>query len=136
MAAQKGLEMLLKADTDGAGTYVTLGGIQATSLSLDQEDVDITSQDDTSRYRQLLSGAGIKSVDFTGEGVFKDDTGIGTAWTYWQNNTFRNWRVIIPSFKQVQGPFRVKLKFSADENKEVKFSIDAASAGDLTITDI
>lgn len=136
MAAQKGLDMLVYADSDGAGTYVLIGGIQTNSLNIDKEDVDVTSQDDTSRWRQLLAGAGVKSIDFSGSGVFKDDTGIGKAMDYTATDIHRNWRFVIPSFRQIQGPFSVKMSFDSEHSKEVRYSLTAASAGDMTITSI
>ena len=55
MAAQKGLDMLLKVNTTGS-TYATVGGLRSTSITLNDESVDITNKDSLG-HRQLLAGA-------------------------------------------------------------------------------
>lgn len=137
MAAQKGLEMLLKVDSDGAGTYQTLGGIQTNGLTLDKETVDITSQDEVDRYRKLIAGAGVKSMSISGSGVFKDDAAIETARSYYANDTLRNWRITIPSFYDITANFAVsRLEFSGAHNGEVTFSISLDSSGPIAWTPI
>lgn len=133
MAAQKGLEMLVKADSDGAGTYQTLAGLRSASFKLDKETVDITSQDDTSRYRQLFAGAGIKSMSVSGSGVFKDAAADATMRSYWANDTIRNFQVIIPSFYSVTGLMVVaSIEYAGEHNGEATWSFTLESAGDLT----
>jgi TP901-1 family phage major tail protein len=133
MAAQIGLNMLVKVDSDGAGTYLTIAGGQTLSMKLNREQVDITSQDDVSRYRQLIADAGVKSVDITIRGVFKDAAADATARNYWQNDIMRNWQMILPSFQQVTGPFQVSnIEYSGSHNGEVQYDFSLSSAGDLT----
>lgn len=137
MAAQKGLDMLLKVDSDGSGTYLTVAGLQNLSIRRGRETVDITSQDDVSRARQLLEGAGVKSISITGSGVFKDAAADQTLSTYFENGTIRNWRIIIPSFNQIQGPFQITdLENSSTHNGEVQQSLTLESGGDYSLTPI
>ena len=70
MAAQKGLDMLLKINTSGS-TYVTVGGLRSTSISLNDESVDITNKDSQGN-RTMLAGGGMNSVSITASGVFTD----------------------------------------------------------------
>ena len=49
MAAQKGSALLLKIGADASAaaasdTYTTVGGLRSTSITLNQESVDITNQ--------------------------------------------------------------------------------------------
>lgn len=134
MAAQKGLSMLLKVDTTGGGVFATIGGVQTASLSINNEQVDITSQDDTSRYRQLLAGAGVRSVSMSGEGVFKDDAAFTTANTYLLADTQNDWQCIVPDFGTYEGAFQVSIEFTGEHNGEQRFSISLESAGDITFT--
>lgn len=132
MAAQKGLDMLLKVDSDGAGTYQTIAGIRSVTLTLDKETVEITSQDDINRYRQLLAGAAVKSCSIRGQGVFKDTAADATARTYWAADTIRNWQIIIPSFYQITAPFSLtQIEYAGEHNGEVTHSISLESGGDL-----
>lgn len=133
MAAQLGLNMIIKLDSDGAGTYQTLAGIRSATFTLDKETVDITSQDDTSRYRQLLSGAGVKSMSIKGSGVFKDSASEATARTYWAADTIRNVQVIIPSFYSITGLMSItNIEYAGEHNGEATYSISIDSGGDLT----
>jgi TP901-1 family phage major tail protein len=109
MAAQLGLQMLLKVDSDGAGTYQTIGGITADDLTINSETVDVTSQDDTSRWRQLLAGAGVKSLSFSGSGVFKADASMTTVNTYVRTDVIRNWKIVVPAL----GTFTMLVKIQS-----------------------
>ena len=42
MSAQKGKDLLLKVDSDGAGTFVTVAGLRSRSIAFNTETVDIT----------------------------------------------------------------------------------------------
>ena len=48
MAAQKGKDVLMKINTSGS-TYVTIGGLRSTSITLNDEAVDITNKDKPGR---------------------------------------------------------------------------------------
>jgi TP901-1 family phage major tail protein len=137
MAAQKGLEMLIKVDSDGAGTMQTVAGLQAITFTFDKETVDITSQDDASRWRQLMSGAGVKSIRAVGRGVFKDSAADATLRSYLASDVIRNYQIIVPSFYQIQALFAIgPIEYSGEHNKEVQHSITLESAGDPTFTPI
>src|SRR5690606_15232767 len=58
MAAQKGKDLLLKIDSDGLGAFETVAGLRSRSLSFNTEVVDITHQESTGQWRELLAGAG------------------------------------------------------------------------------
>ena len=70
MAAQKGLDMLLKINTSGS-SYATVGGLRSTSITLNDESVDVTSKDSLG-HRALLAGGGMNSVSISASGVFTD----------------------------------------------------------------
>ena len=72
MTAQKGKDLLLKVDTDGAGSFTTVAGLRARTLAFNAAPVDITDQESAGRWRELLEGAGIKTARITGSGIFKD----------------------------------------------------------------
>ena len=62
MTAQKGKDLLLKVDSDGAGSFTTVAGLRARNLAFNAASVDITDQESTGRWRELLEGAGIKTA--------------------------------------------------------------------------
>ena len=58
VVAQKGKDLLLKLDDDGAGSFVTLAGLRAKSLSFNAATIDITHAESAGQWRELLAGAG------------------------------------------------------------------------------
>ena len=66
MAAQRGKALLLKIDV--SGTMTTVGGMRSTSMTLNDEAVDISNKDSGS-FRELLPAGGIQSMTITASGV-------------------------------------------------------------------
>jgi TP901-1 family phage major tail protein len=95
MAAQKGKSLLLKINTTGS-TYVTIGGLRSTSVSLNDEMVDITNKD-SSNVREILAGAGVNSITISGSGVFTDSAAETTIKDKMGSATFSNYQLIIPA---------------------------------------
>ena len=73
MAAQAGKDLLLKLD-DGLGAFITVAGLRTRQLTFNADSVDITSQESSGRWRELLAGAGIRRAGVSGSGVFRDET--------------------------------------------------------------
>ena len=135
MTAQKGRDMLLKIDSTGSGSFITIAGLRSNTLTFNTETVDSSSQDSTGAWRELLSGAGLKSASLRGQGIFKDAASDASLRTYFFNGTIVNWQIIIPDFGTVQGPFQItSLDFGARHDAEVTFDLALASAGVLTFT--
>ena len=135
MTAQKGRDMLLKIDSTGTGTYITVAGLRSNTLTFNTETVDASSQDSTGAWRELLSGAGLKSASLRGSGIFKDAASDATLRTYFFNGSIVNWQIIIPDFGIVAGPFQISsLDFGARHDAEVTFELSLASAGVLTFS--
>lgn len=137
MAAQKGRDLLLKVDTAGTGTFVTIAGLRTHTLAFNAETVDGSSQDSVGQWRELLAGAGLRSAAVRGSGIFKDASSDATLRQYIFDGTIRDWQVIIPDFGIVRGPFQVtSLEFSGRHDGEVNFELALESAGVLTFTAI
>lgn len=135
MAAQKGKDLLLKVDSDGAGSFTTVAGLRARSLSFNAATVDATNADSTDQWRELLEGAGIKNARISGSGIFKDADSDETLRSYFFGGTVRNWQVIVPAFGTVQGPFQIaSLEYSGQHDGEMSFDMSLESAGALTFT--
>ena len=72
MAAQKGSAMLMKVGNAGSPeTFTTIAGLRSTSLTVNNESVDVTNKD-SSNNRTLLAEAGVQSISVSGSGVFTD----------------------------------------------------------------
>lgn len=135
MAAQKGKDLLLKIDSDGAGTFTTVAGLRSRTLAFNAETVDVTNQDSAGLWRELLAGAGVRNARVTGAGIFKDAASDATVRSVFFSGLIRNWQVVIPDFGIVQGPWQItSLEFSGRHDGEVSFELALASAGELTFT--
>ncbi len=107
MAAQKGRDLLLKVDATGGGSYQTVAGLRGSTIALNAQSVDATSQESVGAWRELLAGAGLKSAGLRGTGIFKDATSDATVRGYFFNATIVNWQAIIPDFGTIQGLFQI-----------------------------
>ena len=135
MTAQKGKDLLLKVDTNGAGSYSTVAGLRARALAFNAATVDVTDAESTGRWRELLEGAGLKTARISGAGIFKDASTDETLRSYFFNGTVRNWRVIVPELGTVEGPFQIAaLEYSGQHDGEVAFDMSLESAGALSFS--
>ncbi len=77
MSAEKGSAFLLKIG-DGAAppAYATVAGLRTTQLSVNGEVVNVTTKD-SGGWRELLSGAGVRSVSVAGSGIFTGSAAEG-----------------------------------------------------------
>lgn len=135
MAAQKGKDLLLKADATGTGVFVTVAGLRSRSLAFNAERVDVTHTESAGQWRELLAGAGVKSARITGAGIFKDASSDEMVRSSFFSGTIRDWQVVIPGFGTVSGPFQItSFELSGRHDGEVTFDLALESAGELAFT--
>ena len=132
MTAQKGRDLLLKVQS--GADFQTVAGLRATTLSFNAESVDATSQE-SGAWRELLAGAGLRSASLRGQGIFKDAASDATVRQLFFDGAIVPWRVILPDFGVIEGPFQVTaLDYGARHDAEVTFELALASAGPLSFT--
>lgn len=135
MVAQKGKDLLLKADSDGLGSFETVAGLRTRSLAFNAQAVDVTDSESAGQWRELLAGGGVRTASVAGSGIFKDAASDETVRGLFFNGTIRDWQMIIPDFGSVMGAFQVTaLEFSGAHDGEVTFDLALESAGALTFT--
>ncbi|MDB5507322.1 MAG: phage major tail protein family [Devosia sp.] len=135
MSAQSGRDMLLKLDQTGSGSFLTVAGLRTKSLAFNAAVIDITDAESAGRWRELLSGGGIRRAAVSGAGIFKDQSSDAEIRSLFFAGTLRNWQLILPDFGTVAGPFQITaLEFSAEHAGEVTFELALESAGQLTFT--
>ena len=143
MAAQKGKDVLMKINTSGS-TYVTVGGLRSSSITLSDESVDITNKDSLGT-RTLLAGAGVNSIAISGSGVFTDSTSevlVRTSFAAQQNTSdgssaqapaFKNFQFTIPDLGTYTGSFMIaSIEYAGEYNGETTYSMSFESAGYIT----
>lgn len=134
MAAQKGSALLLKIGATASGsaasdTYTTIGGLRSTSISLNQETVDVTTKD-SANARELLADAGVESVSISGSGVFTDVASEQTLQGAFGGANIPNFEIVLPDLGTYQGKFQITtLEYAGEYNGEMTYSITLESSG-------
>ncbi|WP_298971458.1 phage major tail protein, TP901-1 family [uncultured Roseobacter sp.] len=137
MGAQNGKDLLIKVDMTDSGSFTTLAGLRATRVSFNAETIDVTSLESQGGWRELLSGAGVRSVSISGSGVFRDADTDERARQLFFDGEAPNFQVVIPDFGIVEGPFQVtSIEYGGSHNGEATYELALASAGSLTFTAI
>ncbi len=138
MAAQLGSAMLIKiGDAASPEVFTTVAGLRTKSFAINSETVEITNSDSASKMRELLAGAGIISMTFSGDGVFTDAAVDATMETKAIAGGIDNYEVTIPSFGTFTGAFQiVSLEYAGEHNAEVTHSLAFESAGVIVFASI
>jgi TP901-1 family phage major tail protein len=135
MAAQRGKDLLLKADATGEGNFTTIAGLRARSIDFNTATVDITHADSVGEWRELLTRAGVKSAKISGSGLFKDADSDALMRELCFEGAIHVWQMIIPDFGTIEGPFQItSLQYSGSHDNELTFEVSLESAGELTFT--
>lgn len=132
MAAEKGSAFLLKVGDGGdPPVYSTVAGMRTTQLSINGEPVVITNKD-SGGWRELLTGAGVRSVSVSGAGIF---TG-SAAETRLKNNALAgsldDYQLSFESGERMQGEFLIaRLDYAGDFNGERNYTLALESSGEI-----
>ena len=129
---------------DISNTKTTIGGLRSTSITLNDESVDITNKDSLGT-RTLLAGAGVNSLSVSGSGVFTDtaaEVAVRTAFQAQQNTSdgssaqtaaFEDFQFIIPDLGTYTGKFQItSLEYAGEYNGKATYSMSFESAGYIT----
>ncbi len=135
MATQNGKDLLIKIDMTGDGQFETAAGLRATRISFNAETVDVTTLDSQGGWRELLSGAGVKTAAISGSGIFKDENTDERVRQIFFDGVTPNFQMVIPDFGTVEGPFQVtSIEYAGTYNGEATYEIALASAGRIDFT--
>ena len=130
MAAQKGRDLLLKIDSDGAGTFVTVAGLRTKRIAFNSETVDITDADSAGRWRELLAGSGIQRAAISGAGIFKDAQSDALIRAKFFAGDIAAWQMTVPDFGVLSGDFQItSLEYTGAHDGEITFEMALESAG-------
>ena len=130
MPAQKGSAFLLKI-SDGAPTptYNTVAGLRTTQLSINGELVVITSKD-SGGWRELLTGAGTRSVSVSAAGIFLGSTAETQVRGNALAGTIADYELSFEGGEKMRGKFLVqRLDYAGDFNGERNYTLTLESSG-------
>ena len=130
MPAEKGSAFLLKVG-DGAATpvYTTLAGLRTTQLSINGDSVVITNKG-SGGWRELLSGAGVRSVSVSGAGVFTGSAAEARIKASALSGVLDDSELSFESGERLRGRFLVtRLDYAGDFNGERSYTLALESSG-------
>ena len=130
MGIEKGSAFLLKIG-DGAATptFATVAGLRTTQLSVNGEAVVVTNKD-SGGWRQLLSGAGVRSVSVSGAGVFTGSAAETRIKGNALSGVLDDYRLSFESGDSMTGRFLVtRLDYAGDFNGERSYTLSLESSG-------
>ena len=130
MTAQKGSAFLLKI-SDGAipAVYRTVAGLRTTQMSIAGDAVVITSKDSVG-WRELLSGAGVRSVSVSAAGIFLGSAAEAQVRANAMNGALDDYELSFEDGEKLRGRFLVqKLDYSGDFNGERNYTLGLESSG-------
>ena len=137
MAAQKGSALLMKIGNGGSPeAFTTIGGMRSTSLSMNDEMVDVTNKD-SSRARTLLAQGGTNSMTVAGSGVVTDSASEATLKGKFDVSALTNYQFLVPDFGTFTGTFQLTtLEYAGEFNGEVTYSFTFESSGAITFATV
>ncbi|MES2986894.1 MAG: phage major tail protein, TP901-1 family [Pseudomonadota bacterium] len=130
MAAEKGSAFLLKVGNGAMPVvYATVAGLRTTQLSVNGEAVATTSKD-SGGWRELLSGAGVRSVSVSGAGVFTGSAAEVRVKANALSGVLDDYRLSFESGETMTGRFLVtRLDYAGDFNGERSYTLSLESSG-------
>ena len=130
MSAEKGSAFLLKIGDGGAPpTYATVAGMRTTQMSVNGEAVNVTSKD-SGGWRQLLPGAGVRSVSVSGAGIFTGSSAEMRLRDHALAGTIDDYELSFESGERLRGRFLVtRLDYAGDYNGERTYTLSLESSG-------
>lgn len=132
MSAEKGSAFLLKVG-DGAEppVYATVAGLRATQLSVNGEAVNVTSKD-SGGWRELLSGAGVRSVSVSASGIFTGSAAELRIKANALGGAIDAYELSFESGERLRGRFLVtRLDYAGDYNGERTYALSLESSGQV-----
>ena len=130
MSAERGSAFLLKVGNGATPVvYQTVAGLRTTQLSVNGEMIAITSKD-SGGWRELLSGAGVRSVSVSGAGIFTGSAAEVRIKGNALSGAIDDYRLTFESGETMTGRFLVtRLDYAGDYNGERSYTLNLESSG-------
>ena len=130
MVAEKGSAFLLKVGNGAQPPgFSTVAGMRTTQMSVNGEAVNVTSKD-SGGWRELLSGAGVRSVSVAASGIFTGSAAEVRIKTSALAGQIDDYELSFESGEKLRGRFLVtRLDYSGDYNGERNYALSLESSG-------
>ena len=130
MGIEKGSAFLLKIGDGGAPPqFATVAGMRTTQMQINGEPVVVTHKG-SGGWRELLSGAGVRSVSVAGSGIFTGSAAETRLKVNALSGAIDEYQVSFESGEKVAGRFLVtRLDYAGDFNGERTYTLALESSG-------
>lgn len=130
MTAQKGSAFLLKiSDGEPVPAYQTVAGLRTTQMTIAGDTVVITNKG-SGGWRELLSGAGVRSVSVSAAGIFLGSAAEARIRANAMAGTLDDYELSFEDGEKLRGRFLIqRLDYSGDFNGERNYSLSLESSG-------
>jgi TP901-1 family phage major tail protein len=130
MPIEKGSAFLLKVGNGAVPlAFTTVAGLRTTQMSVNAETVVVTNQG-SGGWRELLSGAGVRSVSLSGSGVFTGSVAETRIKTNALSGAVDDYQVSFESGETITGRFLItRLDYAGDFNGERTYTLALESSG-------
>ena len=132
MSAEKGSAFLLKVGNGAVPpAYATIAGMRTTQMSVNGEAVNVTSKD-SGAWRELLSGAGVRSISVAASGIFTGSTAESRLKSNAVAGLLDDYELSFESGEKMRGRFLVtRLDSAGDYNGERTYALSLESSGEV-----
>ncbi len=130
MTAQKGSAFLLKiGDGETPLAYETVAGLRTTQMSINGDAVVVTHKQ-SGGWRDLLSGAGTRSVSVSAAGIFLGSNAEAAIRSCALAGTVTDYELSFEDGEKLRGRFLVqRLDYAGDFNGERNYTLQLESSG-------
>jgi TP901-1 family phage major tail protein len=127
--------ILSKGNEDGPPeTFTLVGGIKTTGMTINKEQVDITTKDD-SDFRQLLADCGLKSMSISAAGLFSDEAKINEMQAEVLTGAHKMYKITSARGDSFTGLFELStFERNGDKVGAEQYTTTLESAGDIDYT--
>ncbi|QZD87187.1 phage major tail protein, TP901-1 family [Qipengyuania psychrotolerans] len=132
MTAQKGAAFLLKIGDGGSPiAYETVAGLRTTQMTINGDSVVVTHKE-SGGWRELLSGAGTRSVSVSAAGIFLGSDAETTVRANALDGSLDDYELSFEDGAKMRGRFLVqRLDYSGDFNGERTYTLQLESSGQV-----
>ena len=132
MAAERGSAFLLKiGDGSASPVYSTVAGLKTTQLAINGDPVVITNKG-SGGWRELLTGAGVRSVSVAASGIFTGSAAETQVKGLALAGALEAYELSFESGERMQGQFLVtQLEYAGDFNGERNYTLALESSGEV-----
>ncbi len=130
MGIEKGSAFLLKIGNGASPpVFATVAGLRTTQLSINGDPVNVTTKD-SGGWRELLSGAGVRSVSVSAAGIFTGSDAENRLQAHALGGVIDDYRLSFESGATLTGRFLVtRLDHAGDYNGERGYTLSLESSG-------